>query len=308
MNRPVITKIISLGGVVAFFALIFSYAAGNLLSIGSFSSALLTLIASVLFLSAFVIQVFLVDNFLISSGMILVQVTAMTIFLGGSLSLVMFAAILIAIALLISAYYNGRLEVKNNLEIRFFKTGRVILGSASSAIAIFVIVAFISILNFEDPAAAKQHIGIVVKPLEPLASAYIPKFSITNSLTDISLKLLPKEADSIAPGARAAIVQEAAQRVADVIGNFTGLKIRPAATVTDILYDLTIGRLTNLPPILRTVFLVFGGFLIFLLLKFLLIFVNWLALGLGWLFYQMLFNLGFFKIQTQNVEKHVISL
>ncbi|TSC89259.1 MAG: hypothetical protein G01um10143_640 [Parcubacteria group bacterium Gr01-1014_3] len=308
MNRPVITKIISLGGVVAFFALIFSYAAGNLLSIGSFSSAFWTFIASVLFLSAFVIQVLLVDNFLISAGMIVAQVAAMTIFLGGSLSLVMFAAILIAIALLISAYYNGRLEVKNNLEIRFFKTGQVILRGASSAIAIFVIVAFISILDFEDPAAAKQHIGIAIRPLEPIASAYIPKFSIENSLTDISLKLLPKEADSIAPGARQLIVQEAAQRVAEVIGNFTGLKIRPADTITDILYDLTLGRLSNLPPILRTVFLVFGGFLIFLLIKFLLIFVNWLALGLGWLLYQALFNLGFFKIQTQSVEKYVISL
>lgn len=308
MSRQVITKIISLCGAVALFALIFGYAAGNFLSAGSFSSAVWTFITATLFLSAFVIQVLLVDHFLISSGMAVAYVGAMTIFLGSILSLVMLAAILIAIGLLVSAYYNGRLEVKNNLEIRFFKTGRVILGMASSAIALFVIVSFISILNFEDPSAAKQHLAIAVKPFEPLASAYIPKFSIENSLTDISLKLLPKEADSIAPGARQLIVQEAAQRVADVIGNFTGLKIRPAATITDILYDLTIGRLADLPPILRTVFLVFGGFLIFLLLKFLLIFVNWLALGLSWLFYQLLLSAGFFKIQTQNVEKHIISL
>ncbi len=308
MNRTVITKIISLGGVVAFFALIFSYTAGNLLSAGSSTSAFFVLIAATLFLAAFVIQTMLVDNFLINSGMILVYVIAMTIFLGSSLSLVTLAAVVIASGLLISAYYNGRLEVKNNLEIRFFKTGRVVLSLASSAIAIFVIVSFMSILDFENPDAAKRHLANIVKPLEPVASAYIPKFSIQNSLTDISFKLLPKEADSLAPGARSAIVQQAAQRVSEVIGNFTGLRIRPADTITDILYNLSIGRLAGLPPILKTVFLVFGGFLIFLLVKFLLFFVNWLSLGVGWLFYQLLLNFGFFKIQTQNVEKQMISL
>ncbi|MBI2024602.1 MAG: hypothetical protein HYT03_00730 [Candidatus Harrisonbacteria bacterium] len=301
-------KTIILGAVSIIAAIIFGLAFRNFVADGSLISLIFLALAGALFLSIFLIQTLLLDIFFPKFLIIIFSAIAVGVSSGAPFSTVSITAMSIFSILLLWGYYRGRLELKNSLEIKFTKTGLAILGPASSAIALFAIIAYLGSFNLSDPTSVKETLSIIIKPAEPIAAGYIPGFSIQKSITEIAAALLPEELANASQATKNEFISESASRLSEVFGNLTGVPAKTSDSLLDIFYRATVGRLLALTPFARNLTLIGVGFLIFLMAKFLLIIINWLAIALAVLLYQLLLAMNFCRIELQSKSKTVIVL
>lgn len=289
-------------------ALLFSLLFNNFINLGDLPSLLFLVAATIVFLAVFLLQSLLLDNFSVNLGISVLDVVLMTVIFFSHLSIIMIAASIGVICALISAYYLARLELKNNLEIRFFKIGNNLMRVASSALAIFGIIVYLSLLNLQDPAAARKAVTALVKPAEPITAAYIPGFKVTNSLIEVSRKLIPEELQSAPQATQEEFVRQSSTRLSETIGGFLKVLVRPGDSVVDIVYQATIAKFLKLSSLAKNLVLVGAGLLSFFFVKFFLIFINWLAIMLAFGAYQLLWGAGFFKVEIETKTKKTIVL
>lgn len=307
MSTAAIKKIsLGVAGFVA--ALIFGYFFK--MTIGSASTANLVglLLSAILFLSAFLIQTVIGSDKFISPLFIVLEVLGISLFFFGNFSPVLLIGIISGLGLLITAYYQGGSEINNNLDIHFIKNSRIIMASATMALAIFVSFAYVGSFDIKNPVAAKKGLELVVNPLTPLVSGYIPGFSSQNTLKDIALAALPADFKLASPAQKADAVSQISTRLADTLSGAVGTSVFAGDRVIDIVYKATIGRLAGLSAVAQTGVLVLFGIVFFFMIKFALFFIDWAAVFTGFGIYKLLLAFGFFKIEVQNVPKRVIVL
>lgn len=301
-------KTVGIAVFSAVSALVFGLLFKNFLSAGNLASLLLLALGMAVFSAIFLIQSLLLNNFSVNLGIASVDGILITAVFWNSLSILMVLAGVGIIGTLIAAYYGAQLELKNNLDIRFFKIGNNLLRYVSSALAIFAIIAYLSLLNLKDPVAAKKALSAVIKPAEPIAAAYIPGFTVDNSLIEVARKLMPADVRASSQAAQNDFIQNSSQRLSDVIGGFTKTAVRTTDSVSDIFYKATVVKFLKFAPLVQKLVLIGAGLFTFFLVKFFLIFVNWAAILLAFGIYQLLWGSGFFKIELESKTKKVIVL
>jgi hypothetical protein len=307
-NKNLTLKIISLGVASAISALLFGFLFKSFINSGSLFLFILTMLAGLAFLAIFHIHSLLINNFWSSVAIIAIDAVLILGVFGASLSIAMLIAGLGVIGMLIAAYYGAQLELKNNLDIRFFKIADYTMRRASSALAIFAIVTYLSLLNLQDPAEARRALAIAIKPTEPITAAYVPGYTINDSLIEVSRKIMPPEVRVASPESQAEFIRQSSNRLAQAIGASTKTDVKTTDTTLDIAYKATIAKLLKLQPFVQTLILVGFGLVVFFLLKFLLIFVNWIAAILAFGIYQLLYSSNFFKVEVESRAKKVIIL
>lgn len=308
MTTSKLIKTISIGVASAAFALIFALFFKSFLNLGGLTALIFLVLATVLFLAVFLIQTFLLDGFLANAIIVLADCVLVTLVFVGNFSLLILSSALVMGGLLLSGYYAARLELKNNLDIRFFKTSGYVLKYASSALAIFAVTTYLSLLNLEDPKAARAALEAIIIPMEPITAAYIPGFKITDPLTEISRKIMPAEVQSASPAAQSAFIKASSDRLADAIGGFVNAIISTKDSIVDVTYKATIAKLLQLTPLMRNLILAGAGLVSFFTLKFLLTFIDWLAMLVGFGIYNLLWGAEFFKVELQSKTQKVIVL
>ncbi|MEK7192131.1 MAG: hypothetical protein AAB646_01280 [Patescibacteria group bacterium] len=301
-------KLIALFGASALSALLFGFAFKAFIQNNGLIFWILAGFSAILFLAIAVIVALLVKRPIFGFSVMAVDMAAMLIIFYEHFSLALLISFFVSAALLMFGYSRGQQDLKNNLNLRFIKTAESVLGPASSALAIFAILLYISMINLKDPTAAKQNLEIIAKPSETFVRPYIPNFSLQNSLNQIAAKLLPKELASAPQELKNQFIQESSIRLSEIVGNFTNLSVKSSDRVIDIIYKATIGRLLNLPALQQNLVLFAAGVFLFLLIRFALIFVNWISIGLAFGIYKILLAAGFCKIILQNQPKNVIVL
>jgi hypothetical protein len=224
------------------------------------------------------------------------------------LSFLMLFAGLGIIGFLIAAYYNAQLELKNNLEVRFFKISNYVMRYASSALAIFAIISYLSLLDLEDPASARRALAIAIKPSEPIISAYIPGYKATDSLVQIAAKIMPPDVRVSSQAVQNNFIEQSSIRLSLVIGGYINSPVSPRDNTLDIAYKATVAKLLKYSPTVQGLILFGVGLLIFFVVKIFLIVINWIATFLAFGIYQLLWGAGFFKIEMQSKTKKVIVL
>lgn len=308
MTKSKLIKTISLGVASAAFALIFALFFKSFLSLGGLTALIFLVLATVLFLAVFLIQTLLLDGFSTNAAIVLADCVLIALIFIGNFSFLILVSILAMGGLLLTGYHAARLELKNNLDIRFFKTSGYVLKYASSALAIFAVTTYIALLNLEDPQAAKAALEAIIKPVEPITAAYIPGFKITDPLTEISRKIMPAEVQSASPAKQSDFIKASSDRLADAIGGFVKTIISTKDSIVDVTYKATIAKLLKLTPFMRNLILAGAGLVSFFTLKFLLIFIDWLAILVGFGIYNLLWGAEFFKVELQSKTQKVIVL
>lgn len=308
MDKSKLIKTISLGMASAAFALIFSLFFKSFLSLGGLMALVFLVLATVLFLAVFLIQTFLLEGFSVNAAMVLIDCAFITLVFIGNISLLILSSALVMGGLLLSGYYAARLELKNNLDIRFFKISSYTLKYASSALAIFAVTAYISLLNLENPQSAKSALAAIIKPVEPITAVYIPGFKITDPLTEISRKIMPAEVQSASPATQLDFIKASSDRLAAAIGGFVSAAISTKDSILDVTYKATVAKLLKLTPLMRNLILAGAGLISFFTLKFLLTFIDWFAMLVGFGIYNLLWGAEFFKIEIQSKAQKVITL
>lgn len=206
------------------------------------------------------------------------------------------------------AYHRGRSEMKDVVEIRFWKIGFTVVNYAASGLVLFSVILYLASFNLRDPLSAKQAIAALLKPVEPFVSLYVPGFRSDFPLDKIAGAIVPRDIALRGESAKRQFIDQYSQELAKIISNAVGLAVGAKDSFLDISYQVTLGRIADFPPLVQNLLLAVAGIVIFLLMKFLLIFTNWIAVLFGGVLYRMLWSFEFFKVELHSVGKHVILL
>ncbi len=307
MTNSTIKKI-SLGAAGVLTAGLFGFLFKSFIGAAGMGNLILALAGSVLFLAVFLLQTILASDVRISPAVIVLEVLAMAVFFFGNISLIFLIGMLINLGFLIAAHYSGGIELKTTLDIHFSKTSRVIMAFATLALALFASFTYVGTFDLKNPAAAKRSLEVIIRPFEPLVARYIPNFSSRNTIKDIATAVLPADFRLAPADQKAQAVSQISARLAETISGFAGVQVQIADRIIDILYKATVGKVVTLSPAMQTVVLSGFGVLFFFFLKFLLFFVDWAAVLVGYGLYSLLKTFEFFRIEMHDVPKRVIVL
>lgn len=307
MNKLLIKKAaLGVAGLLA--ALLMGGLFAGFISAPSAGAFIWTLAGAALFLGIFLIQTFVGGKHWITPVFLIVESLGAGLFLLDKISPVFLVGLLVMIALLVSSFYTGQAELENSLDIHFSRISRIVMVYATLGLAIFISFAYVASFDLKDPAAAKSSLAAVVKPIEPMVSGYIPKFSAMDTITQLAGKLLPEELRSAPLEQRNLAITEVSSRLSETFGKLTGVPVSGKDRIIDLIYKATFGRLLGLKPIFQTLSLVAVGIIFFFLIKFLFFFVDWAAVGLAFLIFKALEAGGFFRIELRDQPKKVIVL
>ncbi|MDP1719248.1 MAG: hypothetical protein Q8L24_02370 [bacterium] len=306
MHNRSLLKVLVLIAAIALPAVLFGVLLRNFTNSANLNSLALATASGLFLLGVLVVFNMLTEKFLWALIGFAICSLAIAASFYAHLSGVLGIGVLLNITLLIAAYKNTRENLKNNLTIRFRKIAHSSIGYASSGIAIFAIMAYLSLFNFSDPQSLQKTLAVAIRPLEPIFKGYIPNFSFSHTLSQTAANLLPDDLKLAPPEIKSQVVQQATERLIGMLGQYVKAPIRAGDQLIDIVYKATIGRILNYSPVVQSLILVAIGLLIFLLVKFLLIFANWIGIGIAYAIYRLLLKLKFCEIQLQSISKEVI--
>lgn len=264
-------KIAVLGFITAVFALIFGYTLSRLLSSADLPMTAVFIGAAVFFLASSLLLTFFVHSVSVAVIVFAVSVLAIAAIFLKFFSGWLFLGSLLLFLFLLEAYLSGCNELKNTFKIKFFRAGRRTIGKASTALAIFVTIIYVLSFRLDDPAAIKSFIAASIRPVQPLIEQIYSQFSSFSQFAPASFIKLPSTPE-----------------------------------ITDLISKAAIAKLKSLPKIYRQLIAFSFGLLVFLTLKSLLFIINYLALFLAYVFYEILKSLGFFYIALESRAKEVI--
>lgn len=299
-------KFLYLGLSLVGIAGLFSFLLRSFTNSPHFGNFLVVSVAGLVFLGILSVFNILTDNKIVALIVFLISALALSAgFLNSSL-LVSGSGALISLIFFFWAYQETRQDLKNNLTIRFWKVAHRSAGYASSGLAIFSIMAYLSLFNFSDPTSLRKTLEVAIRPLEPIFAGYIPNFTVRTTITQLATGLLPDDIKILPVELKNQAISQATDRLVVLMGNYAKIPIRAGDQIIDIVYRATLGKLLDYSPVARTAVMVLAGIVIYFLLKFLLIFANWFSVSVSYLLFIGLKKAGFFEIQLQSIDKEVI--
>lgn len=299
-------KLIIFNSALIFSALIFGFLLKLFIGSGGLGSLVVLSLSGILLLAILITQALLSEKTWISVLFLSITALAPAIPFIASPSLILLAGVVICALFFINADHSGKFEMGAGLKINFPRIAKAVAGRASSGLAIFSIMAYLALFNFSDPNSIKKTLEVAVKPLEPIMSRYIPGFTVRDTVSQLATGLLPDDLKIAPANIRSQVIQEATTRLIGILGQYIKTPVQAGDKVIDIIYHATIGKILNYSPLVRNGILVVAGLVLFFLLKFVLILVNGLAIGLSFLLYQALLKAGILKIELRSIEKEVI--
>ncbi len=298
-------KALSLAAVAVFASVVFSFLLKIFTNSAHWSGFLAASLAGLVLLAILAVLMLIPERKIIRATLLCVAFGMSAGFLG-NLSPVLLGGSLIAAVIFLWAHQGVQSDLSVALKPRVLKTTHFALNYASSGLAIFAIMAYLSLFNFSDQASLKKTLEVAVRPLEPIVSQYIPNFSVRSSIIQLGAGLLPEDLRLAPPEIKSQLIQQAADRLSVLLGNYVKAPVRSGDKIIDVLYKATIGKILNYSPLVRNAILIVVGLLIFLLLKFVLIFANWIGVALAFGLFKILLRTGFFQIKKESIEKETI--
>lgn len=200
-------------------------------------------------------------------------------------------------------YLRARLDLEEYLNIRFFRIGAKALPLFISGVAIFSAIYSAGVLDITGFSFSEAAVTKTLESAAPLMRRFIPGFSpeatVQGALSSFVRRQLPLDVPEAAVDQNTAALREK-------IAELTGIPLRGEDTVSQAVYENAILKLRSLKAGARVVALAVIGVLIFLTIKGVAFFIQWVIMLLGFLFYHALLMLNFFSIGFETREKEVI--
>jgi hypothetical protein len=310
-------KIIILGAVFIATALFFGYALREFVLVINLNQFLYLLIALVLFLSFFALVTIFTKSFKVGALMVFLGTSAATIIFYKSFSLILLSASLFAFLLLLAALASGQSKIKNVLKIKFLKIAKPVISKGSTALALFIVIIFVSSINLTEAKFLDKAIDFLIKPdfLIKLAGPLLgdmplgdQAFPLDKSLGEILSAQLPAEYAALPQAVKDKAINEAIKKLEQQISSVVKIKIKPSDTLKDIIRNLVLEKLAASPKSTQNLILAGLGIILFLFLRSGLFIINYFVLPLTFLFYKILFMAGFFHVTLESRGKEVIIL
>lgn len=282
-----------------------------------------TLAATIPYLLTFVVFVifFVLNTFFVDRPILLNSVNFLSgAFLSfGFLKSVNKLNIIVAIvagALFVLVGIIGRIEMENNIKVRFFKTSKLIISR------LFIIIALIAGFFFYDlfssrPIDSKnpiipqsffeKNMSSMSKLLSPLLGGFQPASSLKEMAgefvgKDETIKNAPQSVKTLAIDKLVSAYQE---KFSSMLGVE---KIDPDKKISSALYEVFISKINNVTGPTKTLILIGFSVLVFLAIIAIAPLVAWVISFFAFLVYEFLVAIGFSAVISENRSKEVIIL
>lgn len=216
---------------------------------------------------------------------------------------IVFIAGVVAFLALLWGYFASRLEAQNELEIRFFKVTRNVLGKVMTAVLLVMIIVYVPQAQGDRIFVSRENFKVFFDWTAGLLNPFYPSIPFTGSFGNFS-ESFAKAGLADNPSFKALTVaqqntalEQAAAELSGTVARATGITPTQNDQVSDVAYDYTIASLMNMKNKFSTQFIIIWIILLFLTLRVVGIVFVWIAECASLVVYEILILAGFMRIE-----------
>ncbi len=296
-------KIIGLGASAVVLAALFGYTL-RLEALAPGTGWFLALLFTALVWIAMAgLIVFFVKSWRIASLFAALETLAAWAFLQNPFSAFTLAGTAFLFIFLIIGFVRGRAILENSVHIHFPQVSERIIAVIVTGLIFFVTLYLFGASELSESPVPKSALSFFLHSTDPITTKFIPDLSSSNSF-DEALRAVAKArlpADAAPETVDREVIQEKKQ-----IERLTSISVPGETNVIEAMYQIIAAKLALLPPPVKTFTFVSVGILIFGIVKWIAFILDWIAIGVSFLAYQILLAMNFFHISLENEHQEVI--
>lgn len=228
----------------------------------------------------------------------------------GNLNFLMTAGVIIFVLLLVGNF-SSKYELENAMRIRFFKTGKNLVGKFMTAIIIGMLVLYLPQWRTEDIFFSERSFQSIFSSIGEFAQKLYPEINFNSTVGDFveswaKFELEKNKSFNTFPQVER---QKAIQALSSqILSNFAGdkLEVSKNESLSNFFYRWILRNLTEWHTRYQNWFLVVWTVAVFLILKTLSFFFGWLILLVSFFAYQLLLNFGVINVIFESRPKETV--
>lgn len=260
-----------------------------------------------------VLQAFLAKQVTRRILVIVAETLAMSIvFVFYDAPIVVFVAGVVTFVTLLWGFLSSRSEINNEVEVRFFKASRGVLGRVTTAALLFLLIVYAPLAQGQGIFIQRESFRTLFSWSTEFLSGVYPSVYLKGTFQNFAEKFAraelehnPEFANLPAAGQNAA-VEQAVASISAGVEQATGVKPVPDEPVSDVAYAYVVSTLTNWKKQFQDQFLVAWVVVLFLVLRTVGFLFVWLMQFIALAVYEILLAAKFMRIEGVPQTKETI--
>lgn len=269
--------------------------------------------AFLFFSAASIIQAFVARNATRRTTVIAVEAAAITVpavFYSGIL--VVLLAWFIVFLFLLMGYFGSRAEMRNEVEIQFFKASRSMEGKLVTGVLLAMIILYVPQAQGNQLFMSQPNFDMVYGWAANFVENFYPGAGLNGSFGAFSMSLAKAELANnsafaaLSPEQQANALSQASANLSATVAKATG--VAPAANepVSNILYRYLVSLIMGLRNQFQQEFVLAWIILLFLVLRTVGVFAVWAAQLVALVVYEVLLASNFMHIEEETQTKEIV--
>lgn len=313
-----IAKIVIMAIVSAVFSFLFGYFLKQFILGGQSNFLLFSFLAALGFLSIFLLTAFFFKSAWRINLIIFFDVLVLAAPFYDRLSRIIGLGVLISFLIFVWANYAGRQELKNMLEIKFWRIGKKTIPKAIVALAVFIGFVYAGIISSETEGffISRATFEKIVSPIaqNELIQKLLPGLDLSLSTGELIQNLATNQVEQnsqfnlLSQSDKSQLINESIEDLKNELSSFTGAPLNTKVTALDELYNMIAAKFSALSPSVASVIPMVVAALIFLIIVGLSFPIRLLVSALAFLVYEICLALGFSVIMMEGRSREIIIL
>lgn len=251
------------------------------------------------------LEIFLIKNFWRRMLIFALQAIAIASFFVQTGFWPIFAAAVTFMIFSLWGEISSQAEIRNNLEVRFFKTAKPRFGKIVDALALVMILFYFPTWSINSGFISKETFKAVFDSSSGLMRSISPDITFTSTVADFSESVARYQVKdnsaflNLSAPARQAAIKQIGEQITERIGLFAGTKISGSETVSGALYGIILKTLMEWWAKLGNWYVFAWMIAAFLLLRSIGSLFSWFAAPLSFVAYQLLLGLNIVQVRGE---------
>jgi hypothetical protein len=214
--------------------------------------------------------------------------------------------------ILLWGYLTSRSEVRNSLEVQFFRATKGVVGKLTTAVLLLMVLLYAPQAQGQGAFIPQSDFRTFYNWASGFFSNFYPGIPFSGSFGDLSQSFAQKELDSnptfkdLSLSAQNAAMAQAIAQISGSIANTTGVAPSPTEPTSDVIYRAIIATLDYWRSKLQNQFIIAWAIIIFLAVRTIGIVFVWAAQFVSLIVYEVLLAAGFMHIAEVTETKEVV--
>ncbi len=269
--------------------------------------------AFLFFSAASIIQGFVTKSTTRRTVVIVVEAAAITVpFVFYGSVLIVLLAWFITFLFLLMGYFGCRAEIRNEVEVQFFKASRGMEGKLVTGILLAMVVLYIPQAQGSQLFMSEGNFAMVYGWAANFMGNFYPGASLNGSFVDFSQSLARAELANntafatLSPVEQASALAQTSAEFSATVAKATGAAPAPNESVSSVLYRYLVSIIVNLRAQFQDQFILAWIVLLFIILRTAAVLAVWGAQLVTLVVYEILLALNFMHIEEETQTKEIV--